>query len=478
MPTTSPDFYGQILNSPRGTCTLYCDTYIGGSKVGESSTTLVLSADPALASPTFTYTLTDTDAAVTALTGSNQIFVRYYSDIAYSASVSLKYGASLSEFRITSGTKYETGTSGTLTNMDGDFIELRATDSRTLAGIVYRSTDIVPYINLAVGGATFQRATVGSTTVKLLIEDGEWFNGYFNPPTNTTANNLTVKYRYREYNVGASWGSYVDLSASAYLIKTGNTFSFSGNLSGTFIGAKDWEFELLITDSLNTTGVLIAEVVQSYQIDLAFGTTILLSGSVFDYVGYIEYSAVHGNIMPTAPEYPLATETQLFGYAIGTNRFFGEGFLQKIGDYTTPLNVSGVGGFGTFTGYAVYAWNKFRLRNLQGWGLVATRLFGGTYQLVTAFMEFEIDPYIVDCTIGHKLGNRISTFAMTLQNPPTETQSVLGLSQLVGEESSLLRAGQRLDIFFSMGHSSGYRLGAFYIDNSDYTVYADTVSLS
>ena len=180
-------FYGQIPNSPKGTCTLTCRTYQGTTQIGEAQTAkFTVTAPKDACIPSLSGTVVDSSAKTLALTGDKNILVRYASSALCTISATAKNSASIAEKTI-GGVKV-TGSTCTIPEIAAGTVAFGCTDSRGYSASVTVEKPLVPYIHLT-ANLTVKRTDPTSGRAKLTLT-GKAFQGSFGAAENT----LTIQY--------------------------------------------------------------------------------------------------------------------------------------------------------------------------------------------------------------------------------------------------------------------------------------------
>lgn len=181
-------FYTQIPNAKSGSCTLLCKTYAGQTQVGETqSCTFTVSCDPNLCAPEVSAGVTDGNPATLALTGDENVLVRYASHAVCTMSAAAKNSAALVEKQVDS--QVIAGSSCTIEEVEKDAIVFTARDSRGFVTGVEVKKTMVPYIHLTCNPAV--KRTDPTSGNALLTVTGDCFLGSFG----ATENALTLHYR-------------------------------------------------------------------------------------------------------------------------------------------------------------------------------------------------------------------------------------------------------------------------------------------
>ena len=234
IPTT---FFAKIPNSKSGKGTITCQTYNGNTLIGSSTCTF--NAFVINSNPTVSATVQDVNSTTTALTGNANKIVKYFSNAKIVTTATPKNSATISSVKVVCSNKSATGTNVTINNVESNVFNITATDSRGLVTSTTVTKTLVNYIKCAITSIKLERLSTTSNTVKATI-NGNFFNASFGAKTNT----LTLKWRYRIK--GGTWNSYTNLTTT----KSGNTFSYSGNLGTNFDFQEEYDFEVVATDLL------------------------------------------------------------------------------------------------------------------------------------------------------------------------------------------------------------------------------------
>ena len=241
------NLYAQIPNSKSGTGTIYCDTYNGGTKIGDTKTcTFTALVDEGASKPVVTLTVTDTNTKTVALTGNSSKLVKYYSTAKVTVSTALKNGASLKTVSVRANDIIKSSTANpyevSFEKITGNDFQAYATDSRDLSsGIQVKNPDIINYVVLTCNASVSRPEQTGSE-LKLKVS-GNFFNGSFGAKTNT----LNLKYRYREKGA-SSYGAYKSITPTI----SNNTYSADVSMGTNFDYQKAYEVEVLATDLLDS----------------------------------------------------------------------------------------------------------------------------------------------------------------------------------------------------------------------------------
>lgn len=144
-----------------------------------------------------TYICQDTNEKCTALTGSNQKYIRYISTPKMDMTYTLKKEAKIKSTKLTIGSNSVNGITGTFTNfIDGSKAIFEVTDDRNLSASKELTLDIVEYLKLEVTNFQIERPEETSSEAILDVV-GIFWQGNF---ATDKPNSLTVSWDYRESN--------------------------------------------------------------------------------------------------------------------------------------------------------------------------------------------------------------------------------------------------------------------------------------
>jgi hypothetical protein len=175
----------------------------------------------------------------TTATGSNQRWVKGYSDIAYAFNASAKKGATIAYYNVICGSKTESGkASGVLYNVDSKDVVFQVVDSRGNRATQVVSGALVDYFrptcSLSVKAALEEETSAKCT----LTIGGNFFNGQVKAGENNTP---ILQYRYKEDR--GEYGSWTALTPTI----DGNKYSITHVLSGLDY-QKTYTFQACVQD--------------------------------------------------------------------------------------------------------------------------------------------------------------------------------------------------------------------------------------
>lgn len=217
--TVPTSFYAQIPNAKTGKCKLTCTTYSGSNKIGDAQTTeFTVTAAESSCKPTVSGTIVDSNETTKELTGDESKLIKYFSDALCTIEATAKNSATIKTKKI--GGTTVPGNTRTISDVETGSIAFAATDSRGYSTSVTVKATLINYVKLTVNAA-LNRVDPTSGNAVLTVK-GNYFNGSFG----VVANTLTCRYRLAKS--GESYGSWVTVTPT----KSGNSYSFSVNLSG------------------------------------------------------------------------------------------------------------------------------------------------------------------------------------------------------------------------------------------------------
>lgn len=191
IPFTLPgEFYAEIPNAKTGVCTLTAKTYSGSSQVGTAQTaTFTATAAESDVRPGVSGQIKDVNNSTIALTGDDDILVRFFSNAKCSIkSTILRGGATFVEKKIGGEVVTTSPAARTIYGIDTDTVEFKVTDSRGYVGTDMETVQMIPYIRLT-NNAVASRVAPATGISKLTLS-----GNYFNDTFGLRANELTVQY--------------------------------------------------------------------------------------------------------------------------------------------------------------------------------------------------------------------------------------------------------------------------------------------
>lgn len=260
-----------IPNASSATLTVNCETFNGSTSIGSNSTTMTVRVNDN-AKPTFSdFDYSDTNSAITAITGDNQVLLSGKSTLTATISTSQKatanYSATMANytFSINGVSQSQTYTTNAITKNLGTVtlsssetantvksLVVMATDSRGKSTSVSKDITVIPYNEPIINAtAVRQNGFESNTTISI--------SGRFSPIlVNGTAKNdvsttTGVKFRYKNAST-STWGSWQNKTATVN--RTNGTVTVAD-----FVASLDfqsaWNVEIQLTDKLSTTTIAL-----------------------------------------------------------------------------------------------------------------------------------------------------------------------------------------------------------------------------
>lgn len=234
--TIPTSFYSKIPNANSGSGTITCSTYSGDTLIGTS--TCPFNAFVINSNPTISGTVEDTNTSAIQATGDKNKLIRYISNAKVVITATAKNSATISSVKVVNGSQTKTTATSTINAVDSGTFNLSCIDSRGLSASATVTKTLVEYIKPVITGVILNRPSTTSNTINASVQ-GLCFNGSFGAKTNS----FEVKWRYKK-STDTSWGNYTTVTAT----RTGNNFTFSGELGKNFSYTEAFNFEFVLSD--------------------------------------------------------------------------------------------------------------------------------------------------------------------------------------------------------------------------------------
>lgn len=212
---------------------IICDTYNGSTKIGTSECRFDVYVEDSTNKPTLSPTVKDTNSATLALTGDENIFIKYYSSANFSFNASAKNGATIKTYSLKVGSQQTSNSTGTFQNVDSASFVFGVIDSRGFSTIKTVNKTLINYVKLTCAMTVSNPTASGECQIKIT---GNYFSGSFGK----TSNKLTVQYKMNDN----AW-------TSATATVSGTTYTATINLTGLDY-TKKYTFKARATDELAT----------------------------------------------------------------------------------------------------------------------------------------------------------------------------------------------------------------------------------
>lgn len=252
------ELFAKIPNQNQANGTVELTTYSGVTRIGTSTvnfTGYVVNSDPVFNN----FDCEDTNPITKALTGSNQKYIRKYSNLKVTITsankMTTKNSATPKYYNIVVGNKIEkldystSEISKTINNMDDNTVTVFAVDSRGNQKDKTKSLDIVEYSETVLQSVKIERKEGVGETV-LISLSGKYANINFGAKTNSVK---SVQLR-RKVKNDSNYGDWIDIKSLITINAENGTFSCNSKelTSQTFILGTEYDIEIKIADELSS----------------------------------------------------------------------------------------------------------------------------------------------------------------------------------------------------------------------------------
>ena len=252
------ELFAKIPNQNQANGTVELTTYSGGTRIGTSAvnfTGYVVNSDPVFNN----FDCEDTNTVTKTLTGSNQKYIRKYSNLKVTITsankMTTKNSATPKYYNIVVGNKIEkldystSEISKTINNMDDNTVTVFAVDSRGNQKNKTKALDIVEYSETVLQSVKIERKEGVGETV-LISLSGKYANINFGSKTNTIK---SIQYR-KKSKTETEFGSWVEIKQLVTINTENGTFSCdSKEITGqTFTLGTEYDIEVQVKDELSS----------------------------------------------------------------------------------------------------------------------------------------------------------------------------------------------------------------------------------
>ena len=289
LPTS---FYAEIPNAKSGTGTITCNTYSGDTLLGTKTCSFTATTNESLCKPVLSPTVEDSNTATVALTGNANTFIRYISDAAITSGAAARNSATLTNIKVTCGSKSITTSTGTIQKVESGTFTFTATDSRGYITTQAIEKTLISYINPTCNLNISNPTTDGSLSFTIT---GNYFNSSFGAVNNT----LNVYYKYK-----TSGGTYSDNIEATNITLNGNTYTATISLTGLDY-KETYTFQALTIDKIKSVNsaervIKTTPVFSWSNDDFEFNVPVKFSGkTLFDTVYPV--GAIYMSASSTSP---------------------------------------------------------------------------------------------------------------------------------------------------------------------------------
>lgn len=240
------EFYEQIPNDLQKTGTITCETYNETTLIGTKTCNFTARVDKEKNRPNVSLNVIDTNEITKALTGDENVLVKYFSNAKATITASAKNYATIKSYQLNN---MNAEAVSTINSIETNKFVVKAIDSRDIDNISDTVTkQFIDYVRLAIKSVDIDRVNPTSDQIRMNL-DGFYFNNSFG----AVSNELIAKIRYKE-----QYGEFSDYYTFNPNVSTDNTLSLSNydlnilfdNVS--FDYQKSYIFEIYINDKLMT----------------------------------------------------------------------------------------------------------------------------------------------------------------------------------------------------------------------------------
>lgn len=234
--TIPTSFYAKIPSANSGAGTITCQTYSGDTLIGTSTCTF--NAFVVNSNPLISATVEDTNTSAIQATGNKNKLIRYISNAKVVITATAKNSATISSVKVVNGSQTKTTATSTINAVDSGTFNVSCVDSRGLSANATVTKTLVEYIKPVITGVILNRPSTTSNIINASVQ-GLCFNGSFGAKTNS----FELKWRYKK-STETTWSSYTTVTTT----RTGNNFTFSGELGTDFSYTEAFNFEFVLSD--------------------------------------------------------------------------------------------------------------------------------------------------------------------------------------------------------------------------------------
>lgn len=267
--TIPKDFANDIPNSERGQGTLIVETYSGGKKIGEKSTTFTATVPDDVKPKLTGFTLTDTNTAAASVVPGEQAFIQILSNIKVNfGQATGSYGSSITGYYAeivgkNQSTTTQGGSLGIMNYSGNVTIRARVTDSRgRTSNTIERTVNILEYFApiLSISAA---RSGAQSSTLTITR------NAKIAPLTVSSAQKNQMKLTFKVAKFGSNDYKVDTGSASGTWTTVASLVNSNANLKGEYVANSSWTVLGILEDKFTRTefavNVATEQVVLSYD---------------------------------------------------------------------------------------------------------------------------------------------------------------------------------------------------------------------
>lgn len=245
------DFAPYITNGSSKTCTIYCNTYNGGTYIGQSAVNVTFNVPNNASTKPTTPTITIEEADTTMIAKGWGIYLKTKSKLRITSSSTPQYSASISSYTINANGQTKTGsvvTTDSLTTSGTNTITCVSKDSRGFSSeTTSQNISVVDYSNPSITTMVASRCDSDGN----IKDDGTYLKYSFVGSVSPCDNHNTALYRLGYKLRSASTYTYITLANSGYTFSQINQI-----LSGvTFAATSTYDIVFEVTDAFGTNRI-------------------------------------------------------------------------------------------------------------------------------------------------------------------------------------------------------------------------------
>ena len=241
------EFYAALPNAKSGSGNLFVETYDeAGNYLGDNVIRFNVLVKEETNKPLVeNFTVRDIQPDILALTGDENTIVRQASMIEYSAEVSARNYATLTDQYIENGGKKISNLpQGIINNVEGGIFSFTATDSRGFTTTETVERKIIDYIK----PTCYQEVSTDLSGETSAIVNLRIYGSYFNGTFGAVDNELKLEVRHTQND--GTMGDWVELTNGLIPVFNGNSYELDITISG-FDYRQAYTFQCRATDKLN-----------------------------------------------------------------------------------------------------------------------------------------------------------------------------------------------------------------------------------
>lgn len=249
--------YELIPNSREAQGTVYCETYNGNTKIGDTqSSTFRLYAKENVCKPTVSAEIVDTNEKAIAITGDSTKLIKYVSKPKVTITASPNKSATIKNYLINlNDGKTSSLQEDVFPTISSNSIIVNAIDSRNYENpqSIDLTDRVIDYINLHIDNINLYRPE-GTSNEVIMNLNGVWFNDSFNEEN---INKLNIKYQYRKTDE-VNWSELIEITPTI----ASNTFKFEEfSLGNIYDYDTEYQFKVIVNDLILTIGNLDMDII-------------------------------------------------------------------------------------------------------------------------------------------------------------------------------------------------------------------------